>query len=777
MEEQLKKQREALHAKRIAEASKSPATSMVQTSTISTPKAIPIISQSKGVRRIFTSRGTTPTTARPAAPSFATVRTPQGQTFRIPLSVLQGKPPGQPIIIRSATPVVSSPQQPTPVITSQIRTPTAPTTYVVRTSTSANTLRPIILSNQIRPQVETPTTQPIVQRQVQVPLRLPDGRMQIIQIPLSAISNNQPIQIAINTQPASTSTPVIANPIQIMTANTPISAQQTNTPQLQTPQIRIISNTSSQPGQPMVAKVVQVRPQTQQVGQTQQVQIQAPQQHLNQILTQQIQSGKIQVKLNAATGTPTLTQLQTSQTLGSRPNSNVTIRIEPKAAPKPESSNTTTGETSVISNSVTVQTTQTITSSTPTSSLPITTATLQSPQFVVTSEITQEIVRQALMNPNVAPEIQQKLMALQRHHQENKDDHAKPKVQAINVIPISTASKSRPSSGNTRSSRTIKVKEKQSLLSPEQREEQNRLAACQAAIKSILDKIEKDEKNVIRKQKIKESLEEKRQKQSSSKLQVLLFKHAEALKRDIVKKRALLEKDLKIEVQDEISTLLGKRDEFLASPAKILSPTKNSPSKKSKENVLVKRKISPCEDDINEVDVIRPPKPKRPRPNLIGATSTSPKSNKTQKNIKSNKLYCVCRQPYDASRFMVGCDSCSNWFHVDCVGLTEVQAKKVDQYLCPNCSKNKARNTELYCLCRQPYDDSQFYICCDRCQDWFHGRCVGVLQSEADQIDEYICPNCQEDSQINYANLKALDAKDCENLKKLLKSLQVLVHI
>lgn len=97
----------------------------------------------------------------------------------------------------------------------------------------------------------------------------------------------------------------------------------------------------------------------------------------------------------------------------------------------------------------------------------------------------------------------------------------------------------------------------------------------------------------------------------------------------------------------------------------------------------------------------------------------------------------------------------------------------MDKYICAECdTAHQSTTEELYCLCRQPYDESQFYICCDQCQDWFHGRCVGVLQSEADSIDEYICPNCQKNTDINHANLKPLEQKDYENLKKLLKSLQ-----
>ena len=35
----------------------------------------------------------------------------------------------------------------------------------------------------------------------------------------------------------------------------------------------------------------------------------------------------------------------------------------------------------------------------------------------------------------------------------------------------------------------------------------------------------------------------------------------------------------------------------------------------------------------------------------------------------------------------------------------------------------------LHVFCSyQPYDETQFYICCEQCEDWFHGRCVGIMQ-------------------------------------------------
>lgn len=127
---------------------------------------------------------------------------------------------------------------------------------------------------------------------------------------------------------------------------------------------------------------------------------------------------------------------------------------------------------------------------------------------------------------------------------------------------------------------------------------------------------------------------------------------------------------------------------------------------------------------------------------------------------------CLCR-------FYVGCDLCSNWFHGDCVSITEEASKKLSEFICIDCKR--ARETQqLYCSCRQPYDESQFYICCDKCQDWFHGRCVGILQSEAEFIDEYVCPECQRKNDANAANMKKLTSNDVEELKNLIKQMQVI---
>ena len=56
---------------------------------------------------------------------------------------------------------------------------------------------------------------------------------------------------------------------------------------------------------------------------------------------------------------------------------------------------------------------------------------------------------------------------------------------------------------------------------------------------------------------------------------------------------------------------------------------------------------------------------------------------------EDNKLYCICRKPYDGS-FMVACDSCLEWYHPTCIGSTEEKLKKMKKYICDKCKPSSA---------------------------------------------------------------------------------------
>ena len=48
--------------------------------------------------------------------------------------------------------------------------------------------------------------------------------------------------------------------------------------------------------------------------------------------------------------------------------------------------------------------------------------------------------------------------------------------------------------------------------------------------------------------------------------------------------------------------------------------------------------------------------------------------------------------------------------------------------------------TKGFCLCRRPYEG--FMIGCDGCDEWYHGPCIGVSESQADRYDKYVCVRC-----------------------------------
>ncbi len=78
------------------------------------------------------------------------------------------------------------------------------------------------------------------------------------------------------------------------------------------------------------------------------------------------------------------------------------------------------------------------------------------------------------------------------------------------------------------------------------------------------------------------------------------------------------------------------------------------------------------------------------------------KSIRCELNLTS--VHCWCR-------FYIGCDLCSNWYHGECVGITEKEAKKMDDYICSECKRAQEGSTEeLYCICRTPYDESQYAV-------------------------------------------------------------------
>ncbi|KAL3515794.1 hypothetical protein ACH5RR_022696 [Cinchona calisaya] len=44
--------------------------------------------------------------------------------------------------------------------------------------------------------------------------------------------------------------------------------------------------------------------------------------------------------------------------------------------------------------------------------------------------------------------------------------------------------------------------------------------------------------------------------------------------------------------------------------------------------------------------------------------------------------------------------------------------------------------------CGDNYANDEFWICCDICERWFHGKCVKITAAKAEHIKYYRCPGC-----------------------------------
>nr|GMC59160.1 PHD finger protein ALFIN-LIKE 2-like [Ipomoea batatas] len=58
---------------------------------------------------------------------------------------------------------------------------------------------------------------------------------------------------------------------------------------------------------------------------------------------------------------------------------------------------------------------------------------------------------------------------------------------------------------------------------------------------------------------------------------------------------------------------------------------------------------------------------------------------------ESNAICGSCGENYDEKGFWIGCDICERWFHGKCVKITPAKAESIKKYKCPFCSKKRGR--------------------------------------------------------------------------------------
>ncbi|XP_068152282.1 uncharacterized protein pps isoform X2 [Drosophila tropicalis] len=85
--------------------------------------------------------------------------------------------------------------------------------------------------------------------------------------------------------------------------------------------------------------------------------------------------------------------------------------------------------------------------------------------------------------------------------------------------------------------------------------------------------------------------------------------------------------------------------------------------------------------------------PRRSHTKMLASQTTDAEASESQEDDDDpNKLWCICRQPHN-NRFMICCDLCEDWYHGTCVNVTKAMGLEMEQkgidWKCPKCVKKK----------------------------------------------------------------------------------------
>ncbi|CAI0419474.1 unnamed protein product, partial [Linum tenue] len=70
------------------------------------------------------------------------------------------------------------------------------------------------------------------------------------------------------------------------------------------------------------------------------------------------------------------------------------------------------------------------------------------------------------------------------------------------------------------------------------------------------------------------------------------------------------------------------------------------------------------------------------------------------------------------------------------------QPKDDDEGLDDDEEDEEEHGDTLCGACGENYASDEFWICCDICEKWFHGKCVKITPARAEHIKQYKCPSC-----------------------------------
>uniref|UniRef100_A0A8C5GMS8 Nucleosome-remodeling factor subunit BPTF-like n=1 Tax=Gouania willdenowi TaxID=441366 RepID=A0A8C5GMS8_GOUWI len=255
-----------------------------------------------------------------------------------------------------------------------------------------------------------------------------------------------------------------------------------------------------------------------------------------------------------------------------------------------------------------------------------------------------------------AASVQEQLLRIQqlREQQQQKKRQA---AEAKRELALSSASQSDIIQKQVvmKQNAAIEHLKQKKTMTPAEREENQ---VCNHSLMMMMMMIsswigDKDERQEAKRKKKEEVLEAKRRLANASKLSSLLYRHKESLKMEILKKRALLDKDfLSNGVQEELKKdLLRMRRE----KEKAQAAAQAAAAARSQQQQTVTHTHGITSQHHHATTVSSSHKTKREQEK---ETATSAKSKKkkmisttcTKESKKDTNLYCICKTPYDETK-------------------------------------------------------------------------------------------------------------------------------
>ncbi|KAL1918751.1 uncharacterized protein VTP21DRAFT_2773 [Calcarisporiella thermophila] len=143
--------------------------------------------------------------------------------------------------------------------------------------------------------------------------------------------------------------------------------------------------------------------------------------------------------------------------------------------------------------------------------------------------------------------------------------------------------------------------------------------------------------------------------------------------------------------------------EAFVAPHLVFQSSTNSDTNSKVDNSLnadLNHELQHVQQDINVQQPRRQPS-RRAKSKIQQTQETSDVEEEPENDEDEDKdiddseiLYCICKKP-DTGKFMIQCDKCDEWYHGQCVGVTKRQSKEMDVWHCFNCESTEDNPSTL----------------------------------------------------------------------------------